>query len=715
MRISFAAKATCALSILSLGGVYARSQEPVRPGIPPIRPGLPDRIRPGQLKPIPAADKLWGFADLHAHPASHMSFGANERGDGGIFWGKPGMGADSGTATILGDMPPCATDSHYGFDEDPVRKGTRRTVITMLDALYGASHGPNGSPSFRDWPHSQSLVHQQMHISAIKRAYDGGLRLMVASTTDAQMLSNLWTKVGFNLFGNSVPAVDPNFDFNSAKRQLDFLHRQAAANSRWMRIVMSPAEARQAIKENKLAVILSVEMDSLTPDQVLNLINNHKVRHVVPIHLANGPFGGAAAYSDVFNSSSGYLNGSFMRVVSDPLLEFRLGRPQRLEPSRNAAERGAIVPYEIADAEYRTLGYETGAGGHKNAQGLNTPAVERLMRAGVIVDVAHMGERSMEDALRLAERYKYPLMNSHTGIRGPGERSHSERDMKRSHALRLTRLGGVIGFGTEGTQGDRVLLEASGGPLFRFTGSAHDWSRPLPTAGPRAGNIIHNIRAIIGTGGDDLRGGNDNADIVLTLRSGRKLTFKNVNKSQSWGGGVRKTVFLPIPPGTRTGDLVSFSVVTAFGGGLFGDNWDMANVKLMATEQVEDSVGAWVKDYLDAVAVTGGQPIALGTDMNGFAPQVPFSSGTIAYPIRVASRAGSRPAGFTPPALDRYRAGSKSYHFPTDGLAHYGMLPDFMQMMTGKANGQRALDSLYSSADAVVRMWEASEAARARM
>ena len=707
MRLRLAACAICAVPLFAFGIVHAQDDKK------PVPLQVPIRINPNlRLKIPPVPPKLWGFADLHAHPASHMSFGANENGEGGIFWGRPGLGLAG--ANPMADMPACATDSHYGFDGDAVRKETRRAVIKTLDGLYASPHGPQGGPTFRDWPHAQSLIHQQMHITAIRRAYDGGLRLMVASVTDAQMLSNLWSKIGANLFGNAVPPVDRNFDVMSARRQLDFIHKQAAANSSWMRIVGSAAEARQTIGENKLAVILSLEMDSLNADQVLDLVRNHKVRHVTPIHLANGPFGGTAIYSDVFNASSNYLNGSFFKVTTDPKLKYRLGIPQVLRP----AELGSIKPAEISLPEFAKLGYTTGGdSGHKNTLGLNSGEFQRLMKAGLLLDLAHMSEKATEDALRLAEAHRYPVMNSHTGIRGADEHAHSERDMMRGHAQRLARLGGVIGFGTEGTSADRNLLDLDprNKPLIRFTGSEHELSRSLSTAGAGTGKLIDRIRLYITTGGDDLRGGNDNANVVLTFRNGRRLEFANVNKSQAWGGGSKNLVFLPVPAGTRTGDIVSFSLITHFGGGLFGDNWNVDSLKLVATETEQDTVGQWITDYLGALDAIGGQPIALGTDMNGFAPQIPFSSSQPAYPLHVASQVGTPPAGYTPPSLPQMRLGSKTYNFRTDGLANYGMLPDFMQSMVGKPNYKKALDSLYSSADAVVKMWESVEAAAKKL
>ncbi len=47
-------------------------------------------IATGQTQPRPPITipkRLWGWADLHTHPASHLSFGNDEDGNGGMFWG----------------------------------------------------------------------------------------------------------------------------------------------------------------------------------------------------------------------------------------------------------------------------------------------------------------------------------------------------------------------------------------------------------------------------------------------------------------------------------------------------------------------------------------------------------------------------------------------------------------------------------------------------
>src|SRR4029453_4335734 len=132
----------------------------------------------------PPDGPLWGYADLHTHPASHLAFGADSDGNGGIFWGKPGLVLEASGPMLSSDMAQCGTETHTGLDADFVRWKTRQTIITTIDDMTGYTHGPFGSPAFTAWPKALSLNHQQMHISAIRRAYDGGLRLMIANAAD---------------------------------------------------------------------------------------------------------------------------------------------------------------------------------------------------------------------------------------------------------------------------------------------------------------------------------------------------------------------------------------------------------------------------------------------------------------------------------------------------------------------------------------------------
>ena len=428
--------------------------------------GIP-RAASAQTTPV------WGFADLHTHPASHLGFGADASGNNGLIWGKPGNDLASGATTFSTDMPPCLNlhnvlfpdpllgggvlffldalptlpvpiQSFHGAPGDYIQLETQRQVISKIDAMVSQPHHEHGAPGFQDWPSAQVVEHQQMHVTGLHRAYLGGLRLMFAAATDNQLLYTLWLKTGFNV-DSQVPNPDPSFDYNSAVQQLNFIKSFVAANNTWMQIVKTPKEARDAINANKLAVVLSLELDSLTPNQILTLVNGNDVRHVIPTHLANGAFGGSAMYNDLWNTNTWFLNNhQFFRVDFDPNISFRLGRPQSL-----MSALGALMPTAISDDEYKALGYEAQSGGHKNQAGITDPnAFLSLMQAGIMVDVAHMSEKSIDMALTQAETYGFPLMDSHTGIRDPQHpKSLNERSLLPAQATRIGNLGGVIGLG----------------------------------------------------------------------------------------------------------------------------------------------------------------------------------------------------------------------------------------------------------------------------
>ncbi len=679
--------------------------------------------------PVRAEQPLWGWADLHAHPASHLSFGADGAGKGGIFWGLPGLALEPSRGTVLTDLPSCPPDKHSGFDEDVVRHKTRQSIIGALDNSTGYGHAPGGAPTFANWPNARSVTHQQMHVTALRRAYDGGLRLMIASATDNELLSALWTRIGYNALGNPVPLPDPAHDFNSAKRQLSFIKELARANPSWMEVAYSSADARRIVASDKLAIILSLELDSLTPAQTLQLVREEGVRHVIPIHLANNAVGGTAIYSDLFNTVNAYLRSTrdsgswnnlgrdgFFSVEYDARLRGRLGRPQTLvAEGNNLFQGGAIWPREVDDATYATLNYDLPRerGGHKNLRGLS-PQGEKLLAdlasLGVLIDIAHMSEKSAQGAVDFARSRGYPIMNSHTGVRGADETADNERSLLRAHARAIADLGGVIGLGTEGTSGRKNLVTQPvfphpGRELIRFTGGL--WQRTWQVSMLPGNPAVSALTVTITTGGDDLRGGNNRVWAQVNI-AGRVLEV-DLSKGATWPNGSVRSVTLPLPAGTRADAIQSFGLRTDPNAknGPFDtpDNWNVDQLKVDASFAVEDTVGTWVREYHDLLSLLNGRGVALGTDLNGFAPQLAFASDPVSYPITVAQRFERAAA----PALPRSTLGGRTYDFRSDGIAHYGMLPDFIAAIREKSNGMAAAAALFQSAGDVVEMWERCE------
>lgn len=510
-----------------------------------------------------ASTTVWGVADLHAHPAMHLAFGP-ENGDA-LFWGRPGIALVADT--MAEDLAPCMPGRHAP-SFDLLKDRTREALLTELHALHGSADGASGWPHFTDWPHALSVAHQQMHVEWVHRAYQGGVRLMVASVTDNQLLDHIfdtsWVAAKSQHFGQ--PADDA--DDRSARRQLDFIEAMAAAND-WMEIARTPEDARRAIRNGKLAVILSLEMDTLSSEQVLGLVNDYGVGLVTPIHFADNDYGGAAVVADLFNRNNFFLNGRWYDVAGDPFVAARLtsGEGEFAMGMEAYCASGYGTADECPSAS-RTI---EGSLGHRNALGLrDDELIIDLMKAGVLIDLAHMSQRSVERVLELAEERGVPLVSSHTGLRRSGVQEGSERELRDDHVRRIARLSGVIGLGTA--------------------------RRPSP------------------------------------LRQG----------------------------------------------------------------------GDWLDDFAQAVALLGHGRVALGTDFNGLQAQIDRVEGWgPSYPIVVGRRFGGR---VTP--LPQRRDGNRTFSVVGDGLAHYGMIPDFLDAVDRNDGHQDRLAPLFRSAEATLRAWD---------
>ena len=61
--------------------------------------------------------------------------------------------------------------------------------------------------------------------------------------------------------------------------------------------------------------------------------------------------------------------------------------------------------------------------------------------------------------------------------------------------------------------------------------------------------------------------------------------------------------------------------------------------------------------------------------------------------------------------LRRYITGNRYWDFNTDGMAHYGLMPDFLQDLRNIGVNPDALGILFRSAEDYIQMWEKTEKA----
>jgi microsomal dipeptidase-like Zn-dependent dipeptidase len=486
-----------------------------------------DRIDP----PASAADAglpddtVWGFVDLHTHPAIERAFG------GRMIWGRAIDDAPV-SAVELPVIDSCPVETHDPNASSPLDHAVGTLVFPHVAQVASFAHGPVGDLTYRRsdaWPNARDVIHQQMNIASIRRAYEGGLRLMFAATTHNQVIGALLG--GPNFLNGFVP--DPGADYDSARAQLELIQEMVERNSSWMGIARDPKTARKLIHdEGKLALVLSLEMDGLRPGDVERLSGDFGVQHVFPVHLIDNDVGGTAATSPLFNSATAAVSAiyrsdgqpqRFIEVAGTTGYSRSLGWPGELTaltPAPLYVNLGTI-PYErYTPLCYEPLGYCAGAAaqhtsfievGQQNAKGLCStleacatqphPGIARIrdfMHEKLMVDVSHMSDLSVADALSAVSPDPtapdgYPLIASHGDIShlcdsesapsgcvdtsppDPG----NERSLRADYARTLISRHGVLGLGSgTGTYRGRTVIEARGGPLLS-----------LSPSGPRSGCV----------------------------------------------------------------------------------------------------------------------------------------------------------------------------------------------------------------------------------
>lgn len=122
------------------------------------------------------------------------------------------------------------------------------------------------------------------------------------------------------------------------------------------------------------------------------------------------------------------------------------------------------------------------------------------------------------------------------------------------------------------------LAAAFGVALLTFAGPALAQPRALCSA-----NTVHikRITVTLLTGGDDLRGGND--QVFGQFWNAGGLTPKtSLNRGARWQGGSRHAYVFDFPGcGMAVRHLRFFRLSTNFRGGFDGDNWDLNEVELV--------------------------------------------------------------------------------------------------------------------------------------
>jgi microsomal dipeptidase-like Zn-dependent dipeptidase len=397
-----------------------------------------------------SSQTLVGLVDLHTHPAAHLGFGTE------MFYGPP----DGDPAQVFVNC----NGFHGGWGIDnPEGNYLRKQIvdgITSQQYAVGWDHKHPGWPDFPAWPTWHDRTHQQVRVEMLERAWQGGLRLVVALAVNSHTLAKMGQTRG------------PYDDRSAGDSQLAAI-KGLVAGQQFMELALTPGDVRRIIGDGKLAVVLGVELDCIgnfyeaadadhsgasfqpapSDDDIRAEINRlfaAGVRYFFPVHVVDNVFGGAALYEMAFNTATRYQFGAFYDVETAPAaseIGFVFSPPEtfwgQVLDLPNLLET-VILGFDPQDYPAPP------PPPHRNARGLQhrgRVALDELMRLGAMIDVDHMGEKTVHDTLAHTRGPGYPLFAGHNGIRpqGGNERAHLIQV-----AAEILGRGGMFGVGIKG-------------------------------------------------------------------------------------------------------------------------------------------------------------------------------------------------------------------------------------------------------------------------
>jgi microsomal dipeptidase-like Zn-dependent dipeptidase len=372
-----------------------------------------------------------GVVDLHNHLTAFEFMG------GDVHCGKPW--SRYGITDALVDCP----------DHEP--NGLGALLENVVSGAYPSfTHDTKGWPTFKDWPKYNSLTHEAQYYKWLERAWRGGLRVYTNLFVNNSALCEIYP-----LKHTSCNDMDQvRLQAQRIYELQDFIDEQNGGPGQgWFRIVTDPAQARSVIEQGKLAVVLGAEIsqpfgcgiknevpqcDRADIDAGLDELYGLGVRRMFVCHKFDNALCGVrfdeGVQGVVVNAGNVYTTGRFWEAETctgpahDNTIEFQ--SDLLAGPLKDLLPPGVTLPvYPSAP--------------HCNIHGLTDLgqyAMRGMMDRGMMIDVDHMGVKSMGQALDLLEANQYPGVVS----------GHSWLDP--AYYQRIMGLGGIVGPYGNGTK-----------------------------------------------------------------------------------------------------------------------------------------------------------------------------------------------------------------------------------------------------------------------
>ena len=322
-------------------------------------------------------------------------------------------------------------------------------TAVLENVLFGnpaRCHDPTGWPTFKDWPHPQSLTHEQSYYRWLERAHRGGLRIFVNLLVENRVLCELYP-----LKQNSCDEMDSvRLQARRIREMERYIDAQNGGPGRgWFRIVDDPFEARHVINAGKLAVILGMEVSEPFGCRLLNEVPQCTaagldagidelydlgVRQLELINKFDNALAGVAgdggSTGTITNQGNFASTGRYWNLEHCDDQENHDHSPTGLEHNDDELIGNGLLeflppgtlPVYPPPPHCNTMGLTD----------LGERAIRRILAKGMLFDPDHMSVKARNEAMDVVESVKHPGVIS----------SHS---WSTPNALRrVSRLGGVI-------------------------------------------------------------------------------------------------------------------------------------------------------------------------------------------------------------------------------------------------------------------------------
>ncbi|HYH58651.1 MAG TPA: hypothetical protein VD790_05480, partial [Thermoleophilaceae bacterium] len=335
---------------------------------------------------------------------------------------------------FLGGRAHCGRPWHkYGVEyalkdclDHTASDGCGAVLENVLFGNPARCHDTVGWPTFKDWPHPNSLTHESSYYKWVERAWRGGLRIFVNLLVENKALCDLYP-----LKKNSCNEMDSvRLQDRDLKKLQDYIDAQYGGPGKgWMRLVNDPYEARRVINKGKLAVVQGIEISQLFDcniyngeplcskamiDEQLEQVYKMGVRQMEIVNKFDNALGGVAGDGGevgvVTNQGNKKETGRYWDMKTCQIGQGdkeQIGAPRDvlIGNGLNALLPPGSVPVYGDPPHCNTYGLSD----------LGEYVVRKMMKRGMVIDPDHLSQAARDEVLALIEADDYPgVMSSHS-------------------------------------------------------------------------------------------------------------------------------------------------------------------------------------------------------------------------------------------------------------------------------------------------------------